>query len=169
LAVDPRSRRVGWAYFQDGILRDCRIKTIRDAKRSVRIGQRTIPFLIELLDNSDPHALLIPRLKGGGTRARSADVAKAVRALVREAVRRGIAVHIVSHDTVRKTFVRPNGSSARSWEDVCREVATQFPELTVMVPKPRLKIWQPEEYFTPLFNAVAMYIAWRRRLSLEAN
>ena len=35
----------------------------------------------------------------------------------------------------------------------------------MMVPKPRQKIWEPEQYFTPLFNTIAMYLAWEFRLS----
>jgi hypothetical protein len=125
----------------------------------------TIPYLIELLDQFSPHALLVPMVKGAGTRRRSANVAKAIRGVVREAVRRGIAVHVVSNDTVKTSFVQPNGTPARNRQDIHDSILEEFPELTVMVPRPRLKIWESEQYFTPLFNAIAMYLAWQSQLS----
>lgn len=146
-------------------MRDCRIKPIRDEKHSVRVTTLTLPYLIELLDDFSPHALLVPRISGDGTRRRSALVAKTIRAVVREAVRRGIAVHVVSSDSIRTTFRQPDGTPALNRQQIHDAILEEFPELTVMVPPPRLKIWEPEQYFTPLFTAVAMYLAWRHQLS----
>jgi hypothetical protein len=156
---------VAWAYFRDGDLSDCRIKTIRDRKPSARVATLTVPYLIELLDDLSPHALLVPKISGAGTRRRSAFVAKTIRAVVREAVQRGIAVHVVSSDTIRTSFRQPDGTPARNQQDINDSILELFPELTVMVPTPRLKIWESEHYFTPLFNAVAMYLAWSQQLS----
>ncbi|MDO8496161.1 MAG: hypothetical protein Q7S43_01770 [bacterium] len=127
----------------------------------------TLPYLIELLDDLSPHALLVPRISGAGTRRRSAHVAKTIRVIVREAVSRGIAVHVVSNDTVRRSFSQPDGTPARNLQDIHDSILDRFPELTVMVPQPRLKIWEPERYFTPLFNAVAMYLAWHDQVWSE--
>jgi hypothetical protein len=161
LSIDPRTERIAWAFFQDGELSDCRIKTFRDEKPSVRVATFTLPYLIELLDDLSPHALLVPRIKGAGTRRRSPQVAKAIRGVVGEAVRRGIAVHVMSNDTVKRSFKQPNGAPARNLKDIHDAILNRFPELTVMVPRPRLKIFESERYFTPLFNAVAMYLAWQ--------
>jgi len=165
LSIDPRTRRVAWAYFQDGELSDCQIKSIRDQEPSVRVSRLTIPYLIALLDKCSPHALLVPRISGAGTRRRSAHVAKTIRGVAREALQRGIAVHVLSNDTVKKSFRQPDGTPARNERDIHLSILDRFPELTVMVPRPRLKIWEPEQYFTPLFNAVAMYLAWHHQLS----
>ena len=129
----------------------------------------TVPYLIELLDEFSPHALLVPRISGAGTRRRSAHVAKTIRVIVREAVSRGIAVHVVSNDTVRRSFSQSDGTPARNLQDIHDSILERFPELTVMVPQPRLKIWEPERYFTPLFNAVAMYLAWHDRVWSEED
>ena len=169
LSIEPRTERIGWAFFQDGELSDCRIKTIRAEKPSVRVTTLTLPYLVELLDDFCPHALLVPRIKGAGTRRRSPQVAKAIRGVVGEAVRRGIAVHVVSNDILKKSFRQPNGAPARNLQDIHDAVLDQFPELTVMVPRPRLKIYESERYFTPLFNAVAMYLAWQNEPSPTAK
>ena len=147
------------------MLRDCRIKNFRDQEPSVRVTTSTIPYLIQLLDQFSPHALLVPSISDAGTRRRSPHVGKVIRAIVGEAVSRGIAVHVLSGDTVKKSFKQTNGSPARNGQDIHKSILERFPELTVMVPRPRLKIWNPEQYFTPLFNAVAMYLAWHHQLS----
>ena len=147
------------------MLQDCRIKNFRDQAPSLRVTTLTIPYLIELLDQFSPHALLVPRISEAGTRRRSPCVGKIIRAIVREAVGRGIAVHVLSGDTVKKSFRQLDGTPARNRQEIHESILERFPELTVMVPKPRLKIWQPEQYFTPLFNAVAMYLAWHHQLS----
>ena len=164
LSIDPRSRRVAWAYFRDGDLRDCRIRTFRDESPSVRAGNLAEPYLVDLLDHLSPHALLVPRISGGGTRRRSGQVARTIRTIVREAIRRGIAVHVVSHDAVKGTFSQVDGSPAKNVQDNHNAILERFPELTVMAPKPRVRIWDSEQYFTPLFKAVAMYVAWHHLL-----
>lgn len=169
LSIDPRSWIVGWAYFKDGDLYDCRIKTFRDQKMSVRITTLQLPYLIDLLDDFSPHALLVPRVSGAGTRRRSSHVAKTIRAIVREAVRRGIAVHVVSNDTIRRSFSQADGTPPRNLQDIHDSILERFPELTMMAPRPRVKIWESERYFTPLFNAIAMYLAWHKQLSAESR
>lgn len=74
---------------------------------------------------------------------------------------------MVSNDTVRRSFSQPDGTPARNLQDIHDSILDRFPELTVMVPQPRLKIWEPERYFTPLFNAVAMYLAWHDQVWSE--
>ena len=74
-------------------------------------------------------------------------------------------MHVVSNDTIKRSFRRADGTPAKNAKDIHNAILDRFPELTVMVPKPRLRIWDPEQYFTPLFNAVAMYLAWHDQLS----
>lgn len=167
LAIDPRSRRVAWAYFQDGDLKDCRMKTFREDRLTARVENSITPFLSSLLDDVAPHALLVPKVSGGGTRARSRQVRRVLRSVAREAVRRGIAVHGLSAAEVKSVLRLPNGGLVKNRRDVDELVLDRFPELTTLVPEPRLHPWQPEEYFAPLFNTVAMYMAWMCRLAKE--
>ncbi len=126
--------------------------------------RQAVPYLIELLDHSSPHALLVPRISGDRSRPRSPQVAKTIRAVVKEAVNRGIAVHVVSGDAVGNSFSRIIGGPANK-EDIHIAILDRFPELTAMVPRARVNIWEPEQYYTPLFHAVAMYLAWSDQLS----
>lgn len=169
LSVDPRSRRVAWAYFRDGNLQECRVRTFRDQKASVRGKHQIVPYVAELLDQCSPHALLVPKISSAGTRRRSPQVARTIRIIVREAVGRGIAVHVVGADAVRNAFRQPDGTPAKNRQQIHMAILKQFPELTLMVPEPRLKIWEPEQYFTPLFSTVAMYLAWQDKGDVRRN
>ena len=165
LAVDPRSRRAAWSYFKDGQLEDCQVRTFRRESVSARVERDIVPYLGDLLDLHAPHALLIPRIAGAGSRRRSKHSAAAIRGVVRAALERGIAVHVVGTDTVKDALSQLNASPIRNNQEINELVLGHFPELTMMVPAPREKIWQPEQYFAPLFNTVAMYLAWEHRLS----
>jgi hypothetical protein len=121
--------------------------------------------MIELFDHFSPHALLVPAVAGGGIRRRGILATRTIRTIVGEAVRRGIAVHVVGADSVKLAVGECRGQPVQNKNDIYREVLEHFPELTAAVPRPRTNIWQPESYQTPLFNAVAMYLAWSHLLS----
>jgi hypothetical protein len=155
---------LAWAYFKEGDLRDCHIKTCRGYGPTGRVKRLAVPYLVELLDHFSPHALLVPRVAGDGGRSRSPRVAQMIRGTVREAVKRGIAVHVVSSSAIQLAFCQAGMEAPTKKDEIHNAILDRFPELTTMVPKARLKIWEPEDYFTPLFNAVAMYVAWDNQL-----
>lgn len=163
LSVDPRSRRIAYAYFHDGVLKDCRLRNIRRDTPSVRVRLQIIPYLVELLDECDPHALLIPDVRSAGARRRGSHATRAIKALAREALGRGIAVHVVRSDDVKKSFRQADGSPVKNRDEIHALVVERFPELKTLVPRPRGNVWEPERHNTPLFNAVAMYLAWQSK------
>lgn len=161
LSVDPRIERVAFAFFKDSGLSDCGVKTFREEDLSSRAKRLIIPFLVQALDKFNPHAILIPETKPIGARRRSQYATGAIKALMREALKRGIAVHVINSETVKNSFKQSNGDPAKNKEHIHKSIVERFPELTVMMPRPRLGVFEPERYYTPLFNAVAMYIAWQ--------
>lgn len=165
LSIDPRARTVAYAFFTDGQLTDCRIRNISGERLLVRVKNFLIPYLVTLLDSYGPHALLVPEVRPVGTRARSAMSRLVVRALTREAEKRGIAVHVVSKTEMKEWLTTPTGNPARNSRELNREVLKEYPELVAVLPLPRSRIWEPEQYFTPLFNVVAMYMTWARTMS----
>lgn len=169
LSVDPRSRTVAYAFFEDGQLSDCRVRNISGDRLPVRIRQFVIPYLVSLLDSYGPHALLVPETRAVGTRARSAKSRLVIRALTREAAKRGIAIHVLNSSDIKAWLKTPSGEQARNSRQVNREVLREYPELVSVLPLPRSKVWDPERYFTPLFNTVAMYVAWNRMLSEDGT
>ena len=167
LSVDPRSRRIAYAYFKDGELKDCRLRNIRQDRASVRVRLHVVPYLTQILDECDPHALLIPDVRSAGARRRGSHATLAVKALAREALSRGIAVHVVRSDDVKTFFRHPDGSPVKNRDNIHTLISQQFPELQTMLPAPRMKAWESERHNTPLFNAVAMYLAWQKKPTIS--
>lgn len=145
------------------MLKDCRLRNIRQDRPSVRVRLHIIPYLLEILDECDPHGLLIPDVRSAGARRRGSHASQAIKALAREALSRGIAVHVVRSDDVKKFFRRVDGMPARNRDEIHALILERFPELATMLPKPRTKPWHSEQHNTPLFNTVAMYMAWQRK------
>ena len=93
-----------------------------------KLRRFAIPEAIALLNDFDPHAILVPHVGGTGAPPRSAGVAKATAAVVRAALARKMGVHVLSKKTV-KTFVRPlEQGPARNTQDINEAVALRFPE-----------------------------------------
>ena len=146
-------------YFEAAVLLDWGVKNIRHDVPEVRVGRWLVPSLSQMLDHFGPAVLLVPDLRPGAIR-RSPHVQVTVRAIAKEAVKRGITVHAVSDEQVRRTFERVGGKPVKNKQAINRIVIEWFPELRPLLPKKR-KLWEPERYATPLFAAVAMYCAWQ--------
>lgn len=140
---------------------DCRLRNIRQDKPSVRVRSHIIPYLVELLDDCDPHGLLIPDVRSAGSRRRGSHATQAVKVLAREALARGVAVHVVRSDDVKKCFRRADGTQVKNRDEIHKLLVERFPELKTMVPRARVKLWETEQHNTPLFNTIAMYMAWQ--------
>jgi short-subunit dehydrogenase len=104
---------------------------------------------------------LVPETRPVGARRRSPHVAEAIEAIVAEAHRRGIAVHVLNGEQV-KTALNDSEDKAKNKQDIQHRVVERFPEMLTMIPRPRRKAWEPEQYYEPLFNTVAMFLAWRQ-------
>jgi hypothetical protein len=140
-------------------------RTFRLAGQSGRIQRLIVPYVTELLDRLSPHAVLVPETEPIGARSRSPNAAMIVKAVVNEALNRGIAVHVVSADVIQTALAWPDGMEAGGKDVIHQEVIRCYPELQTAMPRPRRRLYDPEQYFEPLFHAVAMYLAWRRQPS----
>ena len=158
LVLDPRIRRVGFAYFEAAILLDWGVRNVRNGEPKTRSARVIVPHLVRMLDEFEPAILLVPAVGTGGTR-RSVPVQETVDAIVREARGRGIVVNAVTDRDVTCTF-RSVVAGRMTKHTIAKVVAKWFPELGPRLPRPR-RLWEPERHGTPMFNAVAMYRAWQ--------
>lgn len=167
LAIDPHMRRTGYAWFERFQLRDWGTKNARSDTPSIRLKQQIIPLLIRMLDRYEPTVLVVPNVGKGGVR-RSRYVQEAIRVATAEAVKRDIAVHSFTDKEVRAAFRDSQGEPAKSRAVINRLIVERYPELTVSHPRIR-RTYDPEQYFTPLFHAVALYWTWRDLLSPDGD
>src|SRR5262245_42968384 len=95
LSIDPRIRRIGWAYFEDALLADWGTRNVIQLSPPERVQRLLIPILIRMLDKFAPVRLVIPDVGPGGVR-RSKHVREVIAAVATEALNRGIDVSAVS-------------------------------------------------------------------------
>jgi hypothetical protein len=165
LSIDPRTDRVAWTFLQDGVIRDKCMHTARIGEPADRVRQLIVPYLVRLLDSLNPHALIVPDIASVGGRRRSSNVAEVIRSVTAHATQRGISVHVINTLEIKRLLTDAGGRKAKNKCDVHRRIVEQYPEMLAVMPRPRLKAWEPERYFEPLFNTIAMYLAWLRKPS----
>jgi hypothetical protein len=161
LAVDPHIRRVAYAFLHRDALADWGTRNVRDGKPTARTKDAIVPLLVRLLDQHEPNVLIVPSVTRGRWPRRS-HMARAIVALSTEAVRRGVAVHSLSNEDVKASVAAHVRRPMQNKAALHRVVVRRFPELRASFPRAR-KLWEAEPYSVRLFNAVAMYLAWRHR------
>jgi len=132
--------------------------TARKGESQARVKAHVIPALILLLDRFTPDVLLIPKTGKSNTR-RSKHSILALEAMVAEAYRRSIPVYAFSDHDVRNAFRDTEGKPATNKAAIDQLIAERHPALKRSLPRPRRR-WDPEAYYRPLFNAVALHGAW---------
>lgn len=167
MAIDPRIRRVGFAYCGGNQLLESGIKNIRNETPKVRVRRLLIPLLVKMLDKFAPDVLLIPDVSREGVR-RSRHIVEAIRTTVQEASNRGIGVYFLTDEQVKSTLKDVSGNPVRNRHEIHQAIVERFPELSVYMPRVR-QIWDSEPYFTPMFHAVAMYCAWRDMAHVDGH
>lgn len=156
LAIALRSQRLGFAVIEGSVelLHWGMIHYKRNEKQRVRAAARRIAILfarfvpsVVAIEKSAAEVALNP----SGPRA-------LYRMMRKEAARRSVPVCLLNRIKVREAFC---DFGVRSKDDIAALLARMFPELQPKLP-PKRKVWEPEHFSMPLFDAVALAIAcWR--------
>jgi hypothetical protein len=152
IAIDPRSSRFGFAVFEGPErLLDWGIKRFHRDVNAVQIQAKL--KLINLMDEFLPHAVVILK-RDVETRG----IARMREALLRQAQKRGIALHFLSRRDVDGAFVGSN----RNKYAIAAAVIKHLPELASRRPRQR-KTWEPEHCIITIFDAAALGITYFAR------
>lgn len=158
LSIDPRIRRIGTAYYEGAILADWAIRNIRQDPPDVRVRRRLIPAAIRILDRYEPTTLILPDIGPEGVR-RSANVREILRAVGREAARRGIDVVAINDRQVKEVFENARPGAGRNKRARNEVILEWFPTLEPQRPRAR-RTWDSEPHAEPLFDAIGRWCAW---------
>jgi hypothetical protein len=154
MAIVVRSQRLGFAVLEGALgLLDWRIVYYeKNTDAQIARAKKKIALLIHLYT---PSVVVLRRTPLDQALNASA-VASVARTIRREAARRFIPVMPVKNAGLRGTF---NAFGVRSREGIASMLAEMFPELAPKLP-PERKIWHGEHAIMPMFDAVALAVAY---------
>ncbi len=158
LSVDPRIRRIGFGCFADGSLLEWGLQIIKPELTRTQAKQTAVMRVVRMLDEYSPSVLIVPRIGPDGIR-RSQNASEIIRAISKEAVRRGITVQMLTTKEVKGRLAAKFGVVPTNKVAIRRILVEQYPALEARGLRARRR-WDTEQYNTPLFDAVAMYCAW---------
>ncbi len=156
LSLEPNSREIGYAYFEYERLVDWGIKQNKKGPIPERILKKGLDLVNNLVSQFDPNFVILPTQsprKNGSSRYR---FLKAIRTFLDGHAGRVIAV---SNIEVRRCFRQLMGVHRVNKQQAMIYLAQRFPEIRHHLPLPR-KCYQPRDYWTPLFDAIARAVAF---------
>lgn len=155
LAIAPTCRGLGFVVMEGSTrLVDWGVRSARTEKQL-----RASNHLAQLITTYQPDYLVVERVHSTGSR-RCERIKKLLSRLVLLGAEMGVRVRRVSKSEVKEAFA-PHGAETKN--QIALEIGRQFPELAPKVP-PYRKPWMSEDYQMPVFDAVAMAVAFNTPL-----
>lgn len=161
LAITIRSQRLGFAVAEGSVEllhwgmiyyeKNEKARVAAAAKRIEALFARFVPSVVAIERSAREKALNPP-----GPRSIYQKMRK-------EAAHRAISVCLLSRINVREGF---RDLGVRSKDDIAALLARMFPELQSKLP-PKRKIWKREHFSMPLFDAVALAVAYWMRENFQ--
>ena len=149
LAIDPFSRGVGFAVFEEGIgLMDWGIKTTGKAD-----NKKAVQVIEDLIDRFCPDLLALEDWKSAG--ARRCQRIEVLLNLIANGKWKGLRVRLVTLREVRRIGPIPDAATKYGRATI---IAERFPELQAFLPPVR-KPWMSENARMSIFDAVAFAFA----------
>jgi hypothetical protein len=150
LGIQIDSRQLGYAVFEGGALIDWGIKDLRLRKKRMTAGT-ALPLFGKLIDQYQPDVVVLP------TRTRNPNSARSrfLEAIKLELARSTYKPVIYGRREIREALGPLIKAKSPSKYPIMKALVGWFPELQGVLPKPRRR-WDPEPYWTPVFDAVSL-------------
>jgi len=149
LAIDPGTREMGVAFFDDKNLIHYGVKVIKARKSPHETLKEGRKIVLRLIKNFKPDILVVEKTFFANNRSASllnvfVDEIKAI------GKRKGLKVKSFASSTVKKAIC---GNGRASKREMARVIVSKYPELKVYLTQDRA--WK-EEYHQNMFDAVAL-------------
>jgi hypothetical protein len=155
LSLSPCSRQVGYAYFENSQLVDWGVRNNHCGPILERIFIKGLVIVRELAVRFNPGAVILPALEIQIRRANRQRFISATQAIL-SSTRQSVA--FCSDIQVKNRFNDLLGERP-TIQRIAVFLAGVFPELQPVIPKPR-RPWESQDYWTPMFDAVARGYVW---------
>ena len=161
LGISLRSQRLGFAIIEGSVElihwgmvyyeknEDARVAAA--ARRVAALLERFAPSIMGIEKSRTANALNPERVE------------LLYRSIRREASHFSASTLLFTRIKVREAF---QDFGARSKDDIAAILARMFPELQPSLP-PKRKLWEPEHFSMPMFDAVALAVSYWRRKCLQ--
>jgi hypothetical protein len=157
LGIQIDSRQLGYAVFEGPALIDWGIKDLRLRKKRMTAGC-AIPMFVKLTNQYQPDVVVLPTRTRNPKSARS----RFLRAINGELARSTYKTMTYGLREIREVLGPLVNEKSPSKYPIMKALVRWFPELRGVLPKPRRR-WDPEPYWTPLFDAISLVATYLSR------
>jgi len=155
LAIDPGTREMGIAHFEDDDLVDYGVKAVKRSQTTRELFIRLDQILLRLIQEKRPRVLVLEKNNFSQIK-QNVLLTLAVHKIKAVAKRHRVPVVEYNPRTVRKAVCN-NGNATK--RELARMVAASYPELRAYLESNRR--WR-ERYYQNIFDAVACALAYLR-------
>jgi hypothetical protein len=154
LALNPRSRRCGFAVIEGSCLLEWGIKEyrVRSNKLIPEVRKRVQPLFLRFV----PSVVVVKELTASQKGSRIETVISVFRQQTAEQL---IEIVVLRAWEIQNLFSQPGRHTRHA---VAARIALLYPELTWKLPSTR-KAWESEPYNLAIFDALALALAYRAR------
>lgn len=156
LSVTPGTRHVGYAYFEGNELIEWGVRENNKGSIKDRVGYQGKSIVSDLVKRYEPTVVVLPRPDAGSKKANQQRFIETLKVLFTSGA---TVVRYCSAREVRTSFLAFDPSVKPTKHAIMVRIGRLFPELEPVVPAPR-RPWDPQDYWTPMFDAVARAVAW---------
>jgi hypothetical protein len=156
LSITPGTRHVGYAYFEGNELIEWGVKENTKGSIKDRVGDHGRLIVSELVKRHEPRVVVLPKPEPSHNRANQQRFIETLKVLFASGA---VVVRYRSARDVRACFQTFDATVKPTKHAIMVRIGRLFPELEPLVPNPR-RPWDPQDYWTPMFDAVARGVAW---------
>ncbi len=156
LSLCPNSRQIGYAFFEGEKLIEWGVKGNTSGPIPERIVMRGMRIILELVNRFEPELIILPSFEEEIRRASSRKFTRAAAAVL--STTKAQVVFQLPRQSMDFFASQMDVRKAKKHQ-VMVDLAMLFPELQPSVPRPR-RPWDPQNYWTPMFDAVAQGYCW---------
>jgi hypothetical protein len=155
LALQPHNREIGFAVFEDNKLVDWGLKAFLRVSVFNRTDEMMVDSFRKLARKHRPDVVVLPPPTALSETFRS----HFVRTVRQESFRRSQEIADFSLDAISECFGSLSRLNRVNKEIIRKAIVKWFPELEASLPK-RRRLWERQDYWAPMFDAVALAITW---------
>lgn len=160
LAIAPSTRGFGFALFEgQGVLVDWGVKSVQGDK-----NRRSLVKVQEMIAHYQPEVIVLEDTAGEDCR-RSARIRTLSRRIIALATSLNVRIEVFSREQIREVFFADGEGTKHALAEI---LARRFPEELGPRLPPKRKPWKSEDCRMDIFDAVALAVTLRLRMTKRA-